>query len=121
MEKIFGMDLFAPVATQNDYGARKGKNLKVGKIGANSYVPDGLSAAQYQKVRDNDNARTDKNYQRNVAKAGKFTDFTQWYAKRGTDTTDTWMKTVTRGHDMAKTKYDFSGGKDEQKQYDGSK
>lgn len=27
MEKIFGMDLFAPVANQNDYGARNGKNV----------------------------------------------------------------------------------------------
>ena len=26
-DKIFGLDLFEPVKTQNDYGARKGKNV----------------------------------------------------------------------------------------------
>ena len=26
-DKIFGLDLFAPVATQNDYGARNSKNV----------------------------------------------------------------------------------------------
>lgn len=110
---IFGMDLFAPNKGVNDYGARKSKNLSLGKIGSNSYVPNGLSAEQYDKIRKNEQAKKDANYQRNVAKAGKFTDFTQWYKKRGTDISDAWIKGVNRGHDMAKTKYDWSGQKQE--------
>jgi hypothetical protein len=96
--------------------------LKVGKIGSNSYVPEGLTAAQYAKVRNKDQAKKDKNYQKNVAKAGKYIDFTKWYLDRGTDVSDKWVKTVSRGHTFAKTKYDFSGkASDDQKNYDGSK
>lgn len=161
---IFNMDLFAPVSTQNDYGARDKKNvswsewiylicilnfqllryntesflywttmahfltppvvcfslqLKVAKIGSNSYIPAGLTPAQFQKIRDEDAAKKSGVYKKNVAKAGKFQDYTAFYIKRGTDTTDAWIKTATRGHDMAKTKYDFSGKVDLQKSYDG--
>lgn len=80
-----------------------------------------MSAADYAKIRNGDKAKNDKNYQRNVSKAGKFQDFDKFYTQRGTDTTDAWVKTVGRGHTFAKTKYDFSGkGGDEQKNYDGS-
>mmetsp|Transcript_14587 Transcript_14587/g.20299 ORF Transcript_14587/g.20299 Transcript_14587/m.20299 type:complete len:156 (+) Transcript_14587:93-560(+) len=120
MNKIFGMDLFAPNPDVNSYGARDKKDLKVGKIGDKSYVPSGLTAAQYNKIRDEASAKKAANYKRNVAKAGKFLDYTDFYTKRGTDKNDNWFKSVTRGHDMAKTKYDWSGTEDA-KGYDGGK
>ena len=107
--KIAKMDLWAPVSDSNDYGARNKKNLKTGKIGSNSYVPAGLTADQYNKIRDSEAKKKADNYQKNVAKAGKFQDYTAFYIKRGTDTSQSWAKTVTKGHDMAKTKYDWSG------------
>jgi hypothetical protein len=110
---ITEMDLFAPKSTQNDYGARNQKNLGVGKIGSNSYIPNGLTAAQYEKLRKDEAAKKAANYQRNVAKAGKFLDYTDFYTKRGTDTGEAWSKSVTKGHDMAKTKYDWSGSNDQ--------
>eukprot|EP00545_Synedropsis_sp_CCMP1620_P012815 CAMPEP_0119006278 /NCGR_PEP_ID=MMETSP1176-20130426/2203_1 /TAXON_ID=265551 /ORGANISM="Synedropsis recta cf, Strain CCMP1620" /LENGTH=161 /DNA_ID=CAMNT_0006958177 /DNA_START=64 /DNA_END=549 /DNA_ORIENTATION=- len=119
-QTVFGMDLFAPVSKQNDYGARGKKNLKMGTIGANSYVPEGLSLAQYNKIRGQDKAKKDKNYQRNVSKAGKYQGYDEFYIKRGTDTSDAWIKTEGRGHTFAKTKFDFSGKKQgEDKNYDG--
>jgi len=72
-----------------------------------------LTAAQYAKFRADEAAKNDAKYSKNAAKAGKYTDFTQWYIKRGTDVTDAWAKSVTRGHDFAKTKYDWSGKKSE--------
>ena len=112
-DKIFGMDLFEPVKTQNDYGARNSKNLKQGKITSSSYVPSGLSAAEYQKFRDAEAAKKKANYERNVKKAGIFTDYTEWYKKRGTDLNMDWKKNkATLGHQMAKTKYDWSGDSD---------
>lgn len=107
--KIFDMDLFAPKKDQNTYGARNKKNLKQGKITESSYIPAGLTKAQYEKVRAGDQNVKDTRYAKNVAKAGKFTDYTAWYTKRGTDTKDDWSKSATKGHDMAKTKYDWSG------------
>lgn len=89
--------------------------LKVGKIGDNSYIPAGLSKAEYEKIRANDQKKRDENYKKNVAKAGKYIDFTDWYKKRGTDTEDSWIKSVTRGHTMVKTKYDYSGSQDNKK------
>jgi len=114
-QTVFDMDLFAPVADQNDYGARSKKNLATGKLGSSSYVPAGLTKAQYEGVRAGDDQKKKSNYQKNVAKAGKFLDYTEFYIKRGTDTSDSWNKSVTKGHRMAKTKYDWSGVKDENK------
>lgn len=113
---IFDMDLFAPVSDQNDYGARNKKNLSSGKLGDSSYVPAGLTKAQYEAIRAADEKKKKDNYAKNVAKAGVFTDYTAWYTKRGTDTSEGWAKSVTKGHEMAKTKYDWSGEKDENKQ-----
>eukprot|EP00559_Dactyliosolen_fragilissimus_P004546 CAMPEP_0184857762 /NCGR_PEP_ID=MMETSP0580-20130426/2908_1 /TAXON_ID=1118495 /ORGANISM="Dactyliosolen fragilissimus" /LENGTH=159 /DNA_ID=CAMNT_0027353543 /DNA_START=69 /DNA_END=548 /DNA_ORIENTATION=- len=104
---ISGMDLFAPQADQNDYGARGKKNLKVGKLGDKSYVPAGLTKAQYEAIRSKDSAKKDSNYKKNVAKAGIFQDYTDFYIKRGTDTSESWFKSPNRGHTMAKTKYDW--------------
>lgn len=110
---IFGMDLFAPQADQNDYGARGRKNLKQGTINAgSSYIPSGLSADEYNKIRKEATTKKEANYQRNVAKAGKFLDYTKFYIERGTDTDQSWAKSVTKGHRMAKTKYDWSGEED---------
>jgi hypothetical protein len=44
-----------------------------------------------------------------MAKAGIFEDFTEWYKQRGTDLNQSWVKSVTQGHTMVKTKYDWSG------------
>merc|ERR1712228_710552 len=105
--RISEMDLFAPKADQNMYGARNKKDLSVGKITeGKSYIPSGLSASQYEKIRAEQDAKKKANYQRNVAKAGKFQDYTEFYKKRGTDTSQGWIKSVTRGHEMVKTKYD---------------
>jgi len=93
--------------------------LKSGKIGSNSYVPAGLSAAEYQKIRDRDEARKAANYAKNNKKAGIYEDFTEFYTKRGTDTSQAWAKSTTRGHRMAKTKYDLDTAKFGKK-WDGS-
>ena len=96
-DKIFGMDLFEPKKDQNNYGARAKKNIKVGTLGSNSYVPAGLSKAEYEKIRAAEAKKKADNYQRNVAKAGVFTDFTEWYAQRGTELGQGWKKKVTLG------------------------
>jgi hypothetical protein len=83
--------------------------LKLGKITDKSYVPNGLTKEQYEKIRLAEVAKKEANYKKNVAKAGKFEDFTEWYKQRGTDTSQGWINSVTRGHRMVKTKYDFSG------------
>lgn len=120
MSSVFGMDLFAPNPTVNEYGSRGKKNMKTGKITAGkSYVPAGLSADQYSKIRGDADKKKAANYQKNVKKAGIFEDYTDYYIKRGTDTKDDWKKSVTLGHRMAKTKYDYSGA-EEAKGYDGS-
>ena len=76
--RVFEMDLFAPVKDQNDYGARGRKNLKQGTISAgSSYIPSGLSADEYNKIRKDASVKKEANYQRNVAKAGKFLDYTK--------------------------------------------
>ena len=106
---VSDMDLFAPKKDQNDYGARNKKKLGTGKLSDNSYVPAGLTKAQYEKIRAGEAKKKADNYQRNVNKAGVFQDYTEFYIKRGTDTANDWYKSVTGGHDMAKTKYDWSG------------
>jgi hypothetical protein len=118
-DRIFNLDLFSPNKDQNNYGARKQKNIKLGKITEKSYVPSGMTLQQYEKIRMGQQKKKDENYQRNVKKAGVFTDYTEWYTKRGTELTGAWKKSVTLGHNMAKTKYDWSGTS-EAKQYDGT-
>merc|ERR1712087_946260 len=110
--KIANMDLWAPVSSSNEYGARNKKNLKQGQTTGNSYIPAGLSAKQYSELRSKEAAKKAANYQKNVAKAGIFEDYTEFYTKRGTDTSSAWSKSVTKGHTMAKTKYDWSGDSD---------
>lgn len=119
--RVFDMDLYAPKKNQNEYGQRSKKGLKTGKITESSYIPSGLTKSQYEAVRSKADAAKEARYQKNVAKAGKFTDYTDWYTKRGTDLSQSWVKSVTKGHDMAKTKYDWSGKVDLSKKYDGSK
>lgn len=112
-QRVFEMDLYEPVKTQNDYGARNKKKLDIGTLSSKSYVPAGLTKAQYEAVRKGEVAKKAANYQKNVAKAGKFLDYTKFYLDRGTDIKQDWIKTVTRGHTMAKTKYDWSGSQDQ--------
>ena len=106
------MDLFDYKG--NEYGARSKKNIKTGKIGSNSYVPNGLTAEQYNKIRKAEADKKEKNYQRNVKKAGKFLGYDEFYKKRRTNEDFSW-KSNTNGHRFAKTKYDFSGKKQEAK------
>ena len=96
-DKIFGMDLWEPVKDSNEYGARSKKNVKVGSLGSNSYVPAGLTKEQYAKVRAEEAKKKADNYNRNVAKAGVYEDFTAWYAQRGTELGQSWKKKVTLG------------------------
>merc|ERR1712203_603266 len=97
-EKIADLDLFAPNPDVNTYGARNKKTLKTGKITeGKSYVPAGLTAEQYAKVRAGDSKKKADNYAKNVKKADIF---------------EAWSKSVTKGHRMAKTKYDWSGSQD---------
>merc|ERR1711862_993689 len=105
-ERIAGMDLFAPDTAVNTYGARDRKKLATGKITDKSYVPAGLTAEQYAKIRGADAKK----------KAGVFGDYTEFYKQRGTDTNESWSKSVTKGHRMAKTKYDWSGSQDNPEQ-----
>ena len=83
--------------------------IKTGKITDKSYVPAGLTRAQYEKIRADEQAKKEANYQKNAKKAGIFEDFTEFYLKRGTDEGGSWLKSKTLGHRMVKTKYDFSG------------
>lgn len=85
--------------------------MKVGEITKGSYVPNGLSAADYANLRKKEAAKKESNYQRNVKKAGVFEDYTEFYVKRGTDTKQAWAKDINLGHRMAKTKFDWSGKK----------
>ncbi|CAJ1928185.1 unnamed protein product [Cylindrotheca closterium] len=119
-DNIANMDLFSPVKDQNDYGARNKKKLAVGKIGSGSYVPAGLTADEYNKIRNKEAAKKKANYERNVKKAGIFTDYTDWYIKRGTDQSQKWKKDVTLGHEMAKTKYDWQDIGDAKRKYRGA-
>merc|ERR1719343_1356647 len=111
-ERIADMDLFAPNPDVNTYGARSKKTLTTGKLTGNSYVPAGLTKEEYEKVRAGDAKKKADNYARNVKKAGVFEDYTEFYVKRGTDTNEAWAKSATKGHRMAKTKYDWSGSQD---------
>jgi hypothetical protein len=118
-DSIIGMDLFAPVKDQNNYGARAKKNVKLGSLSDKSYIPTGMSKADYDRIRKSDKDKKDKNYAGNVGKAFQFTDYTEWYTKRGTDVQAAWKKDVNLGHRMAKTKWDWSGTADA-KQIDSS-
>ena len=95
--------------------------MAVGKIGESSYVPAGLSKAEYEKIRLAEKAKKDAIYQKNVAKAGKFLGFDDFYNKRGTNLDQAWLKSPTKGHLMAKTKYDWSGKKPDAPLYTGVK
>merc|ERR1712157_364412 len=95
-------DLFAPDTAVNTYGARDRKKLATGKITDKSYVPAGLTAEQYAKIRGADAKKKADNYARNVKKAGVFEDYTEFYKARGTDTNESWSKSVTKGHRMAR-------------------
>eukprot|EP00584_Thalassiosira_punctigera_P002520 CAMPEP_0172541420 /NCGR_PEP_ID=MMETSP1067-20121228/12222_1 /TAXON_ID=265564 ORGANISM="Thalassiosira punctigera, Strain Tpunct2005C2" /NCGR_SAMPLE_ID=MMETSP1067 /ASSEMBLY_ACC=CAM_ASM_000444 /LENGTH=141 /DNA_ID=CAMNT_0013327455 /DNA_START=68 /DNA_END=490 /DNA_ORIENTATION=+ len=106
-KKISNLDLWAPVADSNDYGGRNKKNLKTGTLTDRSYVPSGLTKAQYEKIRSEADAKKAANYQKNVKKAGVFQDYTEFYLKRGSDENGSWLQMPNRGHDMAKTKYDW--------------
>jgi hypothetical protein len=87
-------------------------------ITTNSYVPDGLTVEQYKKIRAQDQAKRDASYKNAVSKAFKFKPFDEFYLKRGTDLTGSWKKSVTLGHTMAKTKYDYSGEKNDAKLFE---
>jgi len=110
-DAISDMDLWAPDKDSNSYGARNNKKLSIGEIKkGKSYVPDGLTASQYQNIRKKQQKSKDDNYKRNVAKAGVFEDYTDFYTKRGTDADMEWAKNKnTLGHRFAKTKYDWAG------------
>lgn len=108
-KKISNLDLWAPVSDSNDYGGRAKKNVKTGSLTDRSYVPSGLTKAQYEKIRADTDAKKAANYQKNVNKAGIFQDYTEFYTKRGSEENGSWLKMPNRGHDMAKTKYDWSG------------
>merc|ERR1712153_198945 len=108
---------------QNTYGARKKKDLRLGKIKAGkSYVPSGLTAEQYDGIRKGQQKKKAANYARNVAKAGVFEDYTEFYIARGTDLDQDWAKNKnTLGHRFAKTKYDWAGTAGSSFQKSGSK
>lgn len=91
------------------------RQIKTGSLGSNSYIPAGLTKEQYEKIRARDDKKKAANYEKNVKKAGKFLDYTQFYLDRGTDVGEKWFKSPTRGHRMAKTKFDWSGRTDPSK------
>ncbi len=98
------------------------RQLKLGEIQqGKSYVPSGLTAQQYDQIRKGQEKKKAENYAKNVAKAGIFEDYTEWYTKRGTDTKQAWAKDINLGHRMAKTKYDWSGTPGQSFQKSGAK
>lgn len=82
---------------------------KQGSLGSNSYVPAGLTPAQYANIRAADAKKAESNYQKNAAKAGKFLKLDAFYRARGTEEGGKWLKAPAKGHNMVKTKYDFGG------------
>ncbi|GKY94891.1 hypothetical protein MPSEU_000454000 [Mayamaea pseudoterrestris] len=109
-DNIFGLDLFDP--KRNKYGAREKKNVKTGTLTSKSYIPSGLTKAEFEKVRARDAAKKEESYKKNVKKAFQFEDFTNFYLKRGTSEGGSWLKAPALGHRMAKTKYDWSNTAD---------
>jgi hypothetical protein len=109
-DRVFGMDLFNKDASK--YGARAKKDLKVKPLGSNSYVPNGLSKDEYEKIRSADFAKKQANYQKKASKAGIFENFTAFYKSRGTEEGGAWLKAPSKGHKMVKTKYDWGTGID---------
>lgn len=109
----------SPVSKSNEYGARAGKNIKTGNLTDKSYIPSGLTKAQYEKIRGDADTKKAANYQMNVAKAGKFLDYTDFYLARGTSEDYAWRKQPNSGHRMAKTKFDWSGEKNDNPEYTG--
>jgi len=110
-DAISDMDLWAPDKDANTYGARKKKKLGIGDIKAGkSYVPDGLTAAQYQELRKKQETSKKDNYQRNMSKRNTHGRYYEFYKDRGTDLNADWAKNKnTLGHTFAKTKYDWQG------------
>lgn len=86
------------------------------KLGSNSYVPDGLTAAQYENIRQKEAAAADSSYSKWVAKAGKFMTLDTFTAARENSKGDKFTKDPTRGHRMAKLKY----GPGDEKKWDGT-
>lgn len=70
--RIFDLDLFEPVKEQNNYGARSKKKLATGKITSSSYIPNGLTKAQYEKIRTGEKAKKEANYKAKMAKVSVF-------------------------------------------------
>jgi len=103
------MDLFAPVSDQNDYGARGKKNIKTGQLTDKSYIPSGLTKAQYEKIRAGQDDKKKSNYKKNVDKAGIFENYTEFYVKRGTEEGGSFLNMANNGHKMVKTKFDWTG------------
>jgi len=88
--------------------------IKVGSIGANSYVPSGLTPAQYEAIRKKEAEKKEQNYKKNVDKAFKYLGFDEFYLKRGTELDGAWKKSQTLGHRMAKTKFDWGKNSSQQ-------
>ena len=118
-DRVFGMDLFNKEG--NKYGARAKKDLKVKPLGSNSYIPNGLSKAEYEKIRAAEFAKKQANYQKKASVAFKFEDFTQFYLSRGTQEGGSWLKAPARGHKMVKTKYDWEGVTADSKKFESTK
>jgi hypothetical protein len=74
-----------------------------------------LTADEYRKIRAADAKKAEEKYEYNVKKAGKFLGFDQFYLNRGTEEGGSWLKSAGRGHRFAKTKYDYSGEKNDTK------
>lgn len=108
---VFEMDLWAPVKDSNQYGARRQKSMAVGKLSKNSYVPAGMSKADYDKIRTNEKQAKTNRYNKYAAKKDEYGDFQDFYVARGTDKNAAW-KSVTNNHAMCKTKYDWQGDND---------
>ena len=117
-DRVFGMDLFNKDG--NKYGARAKKDLKVKALGSNSYIPNGLTKAEYEKIRAAEFAKKQANYQKKASTAFKFEDFTQFYKSRGTQEGGSWLKAPARGHKMVKTKYDWEGVTADAKKFESS-
>merc|ERR1712232_651668 len=100
-------------------GCSQSKKSFLRNLGRRSYVPSGLTKSQYEAIRKKDDTKKEKNYQKNVAKAGKFLDYTDYYTKRGTDKNEGWYNAPGRGHSFAKPKYDYSGSKGDEPGYGG--
>ena len=77
----------------------------MGKLTNNSYVPSGMSKAEYDKIRTKEKQSKEQKHNKYAGKKDEYGEFQDFYAQHGTDKNAAWRT-------MCKTKYDWQGDDD---------